>query len=269
MSLEQLRVVSYLAPNLFWFYSAVAAGWERALGQSIQIRQSQIDPLADPLLLQDQCDIAFICGLPLMQHSEQAIVALKTIAAPVMQASRYQARPIYFSDLIVSANSSLRSFEHLSGKTFCYNDSGSNSGYNLVRQRLLHSGYAPSFFGQAIASGSHQTSIRWVVEGIADCAAIDSLVLEQDLRLFPHLAPQIRIIESLGPCAMPPVVVSSRLSTRLIHRLQAALLHPDQELQSAMAQAGVKEYIAVELGDYQAIAQMYQDAIQAGYEVLG
>jgi phosphonate transport system substrate-binding protein len=275
--LNKLRTFSYLAPNLFWFYKAVTDYLGRSLAVPTEIRQSQVDPLADPLLFEQQLDLAFICGLPLVRYHQMAAGHLQAIAAPVMQASRYHNRPVYFADLIVRVDNKCRQFAELAGKTFCYNDFGSNSGYNLVRQRLIQGGHPANFFGQTIpsrtaepnAAGSHQTSIRWVAEGLADCAAIDSTVLEQELLTFPQLANQIRILESLGPCPIPPIAVSSQLEAGLINQLQTLLLHPDLELQAAMAKARVRRFAAVGLEEYQAIADIYTTTLQAGYEQLG
>ena len=266
---EKLRLVSYLAPNMFGFYEAVGAYISRVLGVETQLMQSQYDPLEDPMMLQDQLDIAFICGLPFARRHQVAQHQLQVLVAPVMQAGRYQDRPVYFSDIIVNADSNIQSFDDLAGKTLCYNDPGSNSGYNLVRQRLIQAGYPSSFFGQVIQSGSHQRSIRLVVDGQADCSAIDSTVLEQELRDWPELSPRLRIIDSIGPCPMPPVVAAQWLGSALIDSLQSALCQPDAELKSAMERSHIDRYVAVQSKDYDAIATMYDTAVQAGYKVLG
>ena len=267
--IDKLRCVSYLAPNMFWFYKAVAAYLSRVLGVETHIVQSRYDPLSDPVMLQDQLDVAFICGLPFVELSQVNSSQLKVLVAPVMQASRYQDRPVYFSDIIVNAESNINFFDDLAGKTLCYNDPGSNSGYNLVRQRLMQSKHLSSFFGKVIPSGSHQRSIKLVVEQLADCSAIDSTVLEQELRDLPELANHLRVIESSGPCPMPPVVAAQHLGSAFINSLQSALCQPDQELQSAMKQAQIQRYVGVRFADYTAIGMMYDAAFRAGYQIIG
>ena len=267
MSIDRVRLVSYLAPNMFWFYKAVGAYLSRVFGADTHIVQSQGEPLTDPVMLQDRLDIAFICGLPFAQLQQVQPGQLQLVVAPVMQASRYGDRPVYFSDIVVNASSELKTFADLAGKTWCYNDPGSNSGYNLVRQRLIQSGYPYCFFSKVFQSGSHQSSIQLVVEGLADCAAIDSTVLEQELRNSPNLSNQLRVIDSIGPCPMPPVVAARRLGSGFIDSLQAALCQPDVELQSAMARAGINRYV-VPSEDYAAIALMYDTAVQSGYKVI-
>ncbi len=267
--LHKLRLVSYLAPNMFGFYEAVAAYLGRVLEIETELVQSQYDPLEDPILLQDQLDIAFICGLPFARHHQVVSSQLQACIAPVMQASRYSHRPAYFSDIIVNTRSHLYSFEDLVGKTWCYNDLGSNSGYNLLRQRLIQKGYSSRFLGQAMQSGSHQYSIRLVVEGQVDFAAIDSTVLEQELHDFPELSSHLRIIESIGPCPMPPIVAAQRLGTAFIHWLSIALCQPDAQLQAAMVRSRIQRFVPVYSEDYASLATQYNHAVKMGYEILG
>lgn len=245
-----LKVVSYLAPNWFGFYQAVVEFLSRVLAREVQLVQAQSDPLDDPALLQDQLDLAFICGLPFGRYCQSVPHQLQALVAPVMQAPRYHNQPIYFADMVVKATSGFTNLESLKGSTFCYNDRGSNSGYHLVYQSLLHNKLLQPVFDTAIASGSHQQSIRWVLTGQADWATIDSTVLEQALRDSPELVHQLRVIESIGPSPMPPIVAATHLGQALIDRMQAALLHPDAELQVAMQHMMVQRYAAVKSADY-------------------
>ncbi|MDX2216193.1 MAG: PhnD/SsuA/transferrin family substrate-binding protein [Oculatellaceae cyanobacterium bins.114] len=265
---DSLTIASYLAPNMLWFYEAVAQYLERSLSLPVQITPSRIDPLEDPMLLQDQCDLAFICGLPLVRYQAIAPHQLQALVAPVMQASRYGDRPVYFSDIVVNANSEITSFEQLAGTVFCYNDLGSNSGYNLMRHRLMQGGHPANFFGQVVPSGSHQTSMQWVAEGKATCAAIDSTVLEQEYRKLPDLARSLRVIESVGPCPIPPLVGAQRLGAATLNHLQAVLLEPDAELRSHLQQAGIQRFAAVQPEDYEAIAQIYTTTLSNGYATI-
>ncbi len=266
---NKLRLVSYLAPNMFGFYEAVGAYLSRVFDVEVQIEQSRYDPLEDPILLNDQLDLAFICGLPFARYHQASSYQLQALVAPVMQARRYQNRPVYFSDIIVKADSDLMSFDDLAGKTFTYNDLGSNSGYNLVHQRLIQAGYPSHFFGNLIPSGSHQRSMRLVVEGLADSAAIDSTVLEQELLDFPELSHHLRVIDSIGPCLVPPVVVAQHLGKAFIDSLESALIQPDTELQSAMKRSQIQRYVPVKSEDYAPLGRMYDAALQRGYERIG
>jgi phosphonate transport system substrate-binding protein len=260
-----LTIVSYLAPNGFWFYEAVAAHLQQVLGVQVQLSESQFDPLDDPDLMNDRIDLAFICGLPFIRHHHSTPTQFQALVAPVMQLARYADRPVYFSDVIVHANSGINTFDALAGKTFCYNDPGSNSGYNLPCYHLIQNGYSPIFFGSIWRSGSHQRSIQAVINGEADWAAIDSTVLEQELRTVPEFAHQLQVIESIGPCPMPPMIVAQRLGNALINRIRTALLNPSAALKQTMTQARIQRYEPVTVEPYKELADAYEAVFKAGY----
>jgi phosphonate transport system substrate-binding protein len=252
-----MKIVSYLAPNWFYLYEAVSQSLGRALGIETSIQQGAVDPLDDPMLQTGDWDMAFICGLPLVRLNHQSGL-YQPISAPVMQGTRYQNLPTYFADVIVHRESQVDRFNALRGKTFCYNDSGSNSGYFLLYHYLRQEQKPSSFFKQTLQSGSHETSIRWVAEGLADCAAIDSIVLEQELQNYPELGAQLRVIQSIGPSPMPPLAGANRLEPDVIFQIRHLLLHPDPQLQIAMDRAQVIRYASVDWDSYAAIAQALQ-----------
>ncbi|PSB26000.1 phosphate/phosphite/phosphonate ABC transporter substrate-binding protein [Stenomitos frigidus] len=264
-TLKALTIVSYLAPNWFWFYEAIAASISQALQREISLIQSFHDPLHDPLLQQDQVDLAFMCGLPFIRQHQRVPQQFQAVVAPVMASPRYHNQPIYFADVIVNAASAITTFEQLAGSTLCYNDVGSNSGYNLLRYRLLQS-HLHSFFSKTIPSGSHQGSIQWVADGLASCAAINSTVLEQALRNDPHLAQRLRVVETLGPCPMPPLVAAQQLGSELIAQLRSLLLAPNLMLQEAMEQAHVQGFAIVTADEYEILAEMYSATLRRGHQ---
>lgn len=267
MSKSKLLIVSYLSPNLFWFYKGVARVISHQCNIEVEIIEGNCDPLDDPLLQNDQLDLAFICGLPLLRHNRRVACPLQALAAPVMQGVRYQNLPIYFADIVVNAASKLSTFADLKGARFCYNDVGSNSGYNLLRYRLIQRSLTSGFFSTVQQSDSHQRSLQWIATGMADCAAIDSVVLEEELLHSPELAQSLRVIESISS-PMPPIVASPRLTANTIEQLQTILLHPDAELQAAMIKARILSYALVTEKDYATIAFAYDAAIKMGYEAI-
>jgi phosphonate transport system substrate-binding protein len=275
--MTRLKAISYLSPNLLWFYQEVIQAIARRCDCLIELIGATCDPLDDPLLEHDQVDIAFICGLPLIRHNRIAKQPLEILAVPVMQGDRYQQQPIYFADIVVRADSNFYELGDLAGSRFCYNDRGSNSGYNLIRYRILQ--YLKSqilppnyrFFQSSQASGSHQNSLQWIASGLADCAAIDSIVMAAELRQFPELAQSLRVIESI-PSPIPPITISSRLYNQLgggfVKEMRQALLDPDISLQKAMELAEVSLYTTASINDYAEIGMFYDQAIAANFNIL-
>lgn len=261
------HAISYLAPNWLEFYQAVILYLGRVLGCQAELIVGDCDPLNDARLDEDAIDLAFICGLPFVRYGRIRPRQFIAIAAPVMQAERYQNMPIYFSDIIVHAESPFHTFSDLANSTVCYNDPGSNSGYYLLRDRLIQE-QRPQFFKHAIQSGSHQRSIRWVIDRKADCAAIDSTVLEQEFRIFPELVHHVKIIESSRACPMPPIVVAAHLGELVIKKIQSALLHPDSELLAAMTAMQIQRFATVTIEDYAAIADLYDGVTNSCFSQL-
>ena len=255
-----LQAISYLAPNWFKFYQSVTDALSRSLSINIRLRQGELDPLEDPWLLNDQLDLAFICGLPFIRHHQAHAHQFQVLATPVMQAARYSDRPIYFSDVVVNAASDIHQFSDLARTKFGYNDLGSNSGYHLVRWHLLNQGYSDDFFGAWIATGSHQRSLQWVMDSRIDGTAIDSTVLEQALQDHPEWESGIRVIATIGPSPMPPIIAANHLGAAIIDKLRSPLLHPDPDLQTAIAIAGVNRYQHLTWQDYLILAERYSIA---------
>jgi phosphonate transport system substrate-binding protein len=279
--MRNLNAVSYLSPNLFWFYRSVSQAIARRCNCEVELIVADCDSLDDPALKNNQVDIAFICGLPLIRHNRIAKQALEILAVPVMQGNRYQQKPIYFADIVVHADSGFYELADLEGSRFCYNDRGSNSGYNLLRYRVLQNlkSQFPSqnlptnyqFFQSSQASGSHQNSLQWIASGLADCAAIDSIVMAAELRQFPELAQSLRVIESI-PSPIPLIAIASSLHSQVgdefIQRMRQSLLEPDLSLQEAMKLAEVSHYTTASMDDYAEIGIAYDVAIAANFNIL-
>jgi phosphonate transport system substrate-binding protein len=200
------------------------------------------------LLDQGQAEVGFICGLPYVRKVER----LELLAAPVMQAARYQGRPVYFSDVIVRHDSRFRSFADLRGATWAYNEPGSFSGYAAPRAHLAALGEMAGYFGRAVESGAHLRSLELIAEGMVDASAIDTTVMELELRRRPELAAQFRAIETIGPSPIPPMVVARGVAAEDKQRLREALLHmhEDGEGQVILSEGMLARFVAVHDADY-------------------
>jgi phosphonate transport system substrate-binding protein len=74
---------------------------------------------------------------------------------------------------------------------------------------------------------SHPGSIRAVLDGIVDAAAVDSLVYSGELRRRPELARQLRVIHRSAALGISPIVVPRSAPPRLVNALRGALLGMD------------------------------------------
>ncbi len=262
-----IRLATFLAPVARVAYQAVAEHLERTLGRPVIL----VDGASFGQFADGSVDVGFICGLPYVQLTREDPAPVELLAAPVLMGARYHGEPIYFSDVIVRADSDFRDFADLRGASWAFNDVDSHSGYNITRYHLVELGETHGFFGRIVEAGAHQRSINLVADGLVDASAIDSQVLALVLGSDPELATRLRVIEVLGPSPIQPVVAATRLPTELKRELSAALLSMDAD---ARAKAGlglglVERFVEVQDSHYDPIRRMLEAAEQAAFMTLG
>jgi phosphonate transport system substrate-binding protein len=258
-----LRVASCLSPHLGGFYGSVAEGVGRQLGLRIEFAGNvEYAQLAN-------VDLAFACSLAYLEEP-----TLRThfvpVAAPVLAGPRYGGEPVYYSDVIVRQGSALRSFADLRGRSWAYNEPYSQSGYGVTRYHLAQAGAPRGYFGTVVAAGRHDRAIQLVAAGAVDAAAIDSHHLETYLRQHPELAPALRVIDTLGPSPIQPVLVRRSLPRRTREELRAALLCVDADpaTRSAMTSALVQRFVRADDATYDSVRRMRDIAVAAGWLAL-
>jgi phosphonate transport system substrate-binding protein len=265
MPRRTLRFVSFLAPNLLPVYGFIARHVGARLGCLTELRASGCyDDLADPP------EVAFLCGLPYVEHTRHATPNVEPIAAPVLEGLRYGGRPVYFSDVIVRRDGPFRSFADLRGQSWSFNEPHSQSGYGIARHHLLRLGQTNGYFGPVIEAGFHERSIRLVCSGEVAASAVDSQVLAVALRDHPALAEGLRVIDSLGPSPIQPVVVACHLPAALKEDIRAVLVEMacDPEAQQWLARGFIERFVVADDATYDPIRAMLCEAEAAGFLTL-
>ncbi len=260
---RKLHVAHCLSPHLGDWYAWVAAQLGTRLGRRIEFT-----PDAGYAQAAD-VDLAFVCSLAYVDHPRIA-GRFEPLAAPVLVGERYRGEPIYYSDIVVRADSALASFADLRGRSWAYNEVYSQSGYGITRYRLAQAGERSGYFGRVVEAGRHDRAIRMVAGGAVDASAIDSHHLETYLRLHPELAPSLRIIDRLGPSPIQPVVVRRTMPARAKEDLRAALvrLADDPAVQPTLAAALIERFVAVDDAMYDPVRRMRDVAAAAGLHGL-
>lgn len=263
-------LISLLAPNADSFYRDLAAYlaqqhglWITALDKpGWQERERRFDSGVPAL--------TFLCGAAYTRRVDQGAADLQLLAAPVSHFARYRGQPVYFSDVVVRADAPARRFADLRGAAWAFNEPLSFSGHAIVRAHLAELGEDGSFFSSVTAAGSHQEALRLVLEGRADAAAIDSLVLERALRQRPALAERLRTVQVLGPHASPPAVVRG-VAPGVVLALRGALLrmHENPLGRLVLARGGLARFAPVSDRHYDRLRQTMRRAeAVALYETL-
>jgi phosphonate transport system substrate-binding protein len=222
------------------------------------------------MLTSGAVDCGFICGLPYVMLHDRPDPAADLLVVPLMKAPRYKGQPKYYSDLIVRNDSPYQTIQDLKGRTYVYNDELSNSGYNLPRYRLVQLGLTHGFFGKVTRSGSHEESIRMVASGQADASFVDSLVLDYDREKRLGHAHEVRVIESVGPAGICPLVVSTKLSAGVSEKIRKHLstMHEDPAGRKILDDALLDRFVIVDDSNYDDIRMMKAAAEKAGFTTI-
>jgi phosphonate transport system substrate-binding protein len=257
-----IKLVSLMAANADSTYQAIAGYLAQQLEQPITCIDDLPWQERERMLEHGQAEIGAICGAVYVRLVTQPSPPVQLLAAPVMYAARYQGRPIYFSDVVVPADSRMQTFADLRGKIIAYNEPNSYSGYQVVRAHLASLGESRAFFGGIVAAGSHQAALRMVVAGAVDAASIDSIVLERELQLHPDLATGIRTVATLGPSPIPPLVAAQQLPPATTRALRAALLqmHEHAAGRRILHASRLARFVAVEDAAYNHIRDQLRQA---------
>lgn len=261
VGIRPLRLISFLAPNMLPVYQFIARRLEARLGLPIEVVVG-----LDYEELQT-ADLAFVCSLIYVELEERGESSVEPLAAPVLQGERYRNQPIYFSDVIVRKDSPYRTFADLRGCSWAYNEPHSQSGYGITRFRLVQMGETCGYFGRVVEAGWHETAVRLVHDGEVAASAIDSQVLEVALREQPELAEGLRVIDSLGPSSIQPLVAARRLPDALKADVQAALLEleHDPSAKPALARGCIQRFATVDDRTYDDIRAMRCAAERANF----
>jgi phosphonate transport system substrate-binding protein len=257
-----LHIATFLAPALLPFYAAVSEQVGKRIGRAVSV----VAGTSYHQFATGEIDAGFICGLPYVQLMRRAPSPVELLAAPVVEGARYGGRPIYFSDVIVRTDSPFHAFADLKGHSWSFTDVDSHSGHNVTLFRLVEMGSVRGFFGPVVRSGSHRRSIELVAAGEVEASAIDSHVLAVEMRDRPELRKELRVIDSLGPSPIEPVVASARLAPAVTSELREALLslHEDAEGRAALALGLVSRFASVTDSDYDPIRRMTAAVEAAG-----
>lgn len=262
-SRSTLRIATHLAPGVLPAYALVAQRIGERLG-----RPAELVVAADyRRCVSDVDHVCFVCSVPYLLLKATGAMRMEVLAAPLLRGRRYESRPIYFSDVVVRADSEHRTLDDLRGERWAFNEPYSHSGFMVVLHEAATRTDGHAFLGEAVEAGFHDQSLRMVLRGEVTWAAIDSQVLEIWMRLEPSLRRRLRVVATLGPSTVQPVVASAR---RLTPADRAAItetltaLHTDPADRRVLHRAGIARFVSLADDAYDDIRSMLATVEGAG-----
>jgi len=177
-------------------------------------------------LLKGKFHVAMLPALQyVMARSENP--ALRVLVSMVNDGTR-----TYQGYIIARDSDTVTTLRQLQGRTFCYVDSGSTSGYLLARFHFRENGLDPDhIFKSTRMSGNHIKVMRDVLDGKCDAGAIYSgALLSADNLGIP--ASQLKLVAITGKMPYDVFAASPELSQALVKTLREAFmaLKPEEVL---------------------------------------
>jgi phosphonate transport system substrate-binding protein len=253
----QMAVAAILSPQgTVESYRELADYLGNAIARPVGLVQRRTYAEVNALVAQHEVELAFVCTSAYLEGA--ATQDMELLAAPEIDG-----QSVYYSQVIVPANSTTYSLGDLRGKTFAFTDPMSLSGRVYPTTLVRQMGQEPEqFFGDFFFTYSHDRAIDAVAAHVADGAAVDSVVLRYALDRDPDLRQQIRIIHTSPPFGMPPVVVPATLPAREKMRLRQILLgmanYP--EGQQVLDHLGIDRFVLIDDAAYDSARALVVEA---------
>lgn len=222
------------------------------LHRPIELVQRRTYGEINDLVASGGVDIAFVCTGAYVVGSQQQ--GMELLVTP-----QVNGEALYYSYLIVPADSPATDLNDLRGKVFAFTDPISTTGRLYPTSLVQALGETPqTFFARTFFTYSHDKAIEAVANHVADGAAVDSLVYDFAVTRDPSLAQKVRIIHRSPPFGTPPVVVTPSIRPQLRAELQDLLLGlPDTpQGRAALTAIGVDRFVPVTDRDYDTVRQL-------------
>lgn len=214
------------------------------LGRPVELVQRRTYAETNQLIERGEVDVAFVCTSAYIGGRDSFGMTL--LAAPQVEGAT-----TYHSLLLVPAESPARTMAELEGGVFAFTDPTSFSGRVYPTALVQALGSTPErFFQRIFYTYSHDNAIRAVADGLADAAAVDSLVYDFAVTRDPGLAERVRVIHRSPAFGIPPVVVGPDVRPQLRAELEAILPamadDPAPEAEAALQALGVERFVSID-----------------------
>ncbi len=220
----------------------------------VELVQRRTYAETNQLIAEGQVDVAFVCTSAYLEGSQ-------TFGMELLVAPQVNGETVYYSLLLVPANSPAQSMADLKNRVFAFTDPMSLSGRVYPTLLVRQLGYQPeAFFSRIFFTYNHDEAIRAVASGLADGAAVDSLVYEFAVQRDPDLMEKVRVIHRSPPFGIPPVVVSPLVDENLKRELQKVLMDMalDPDGQQALVEIGVERFVRIKESAYDGARQLVE-----------
>ncbi len=255
----------------------VAAAWSRVFEWVADRAGAALDVIAHPaprplaeLWQRDDLGSAPMCGYPWITWKDATTRPLP-VAAPVPSPSDFNDRPIYWTDIVVAAESRIRTIDDLRGARFAYTIEDSQSGYQAPRRFFAERAHDGAFFGDVVGP---LVTPRRVVDAIiandADAGPLDAWWHALLRRHELERAKKLRVIARTPPTPIPLIVCAARTPAPIRDRMQDAFIaaSDSKALADALDTLLLQRFTRPNSDDYRSLLDDARAADALGYHRL-
>ncbi|QYY80743.1 phosphate/phosphite/phosphonate ABC transporter substrate-binding protein [Pseudomonas germanica] len=259
MAQHHTELLMYVAPE------PIRAANERWIARIIEqlghTRLSAEDLSLPELWLSPDLLLTQTCGYPLMTvlRGQVRIVGRPRYELPDASAGNHCSLILGHAD---DPRKTLADFHNSRG---VINSEDSNSGMNLLRQRLAPLNQDGQFFASVGISGGHRESLRWLRENRADLAAIDSVTYAYLARYVPEEVSALRVIARSALSPTLPFITVGSATDEQVEQLRQVMNETLRELPDVVQTLGLPEVFAASERDYQILLDYQREAEGLGY----
>ena len=159
----------------------------------------------------------------------------------------------YFAYFVVKADSPIKEFKEVRGKTLALNNIGSTSGDLIPQVELQKVGLStknPKDFKRVSYAGSHDACLLSVINGHAEVCGMSSRNYEARLADGTFKSEQVRIIHTSTPVPPPPLAYSKKLPKEVREKIKAATLEAHKYGKIGGYGGEMERYVEVNDSDY-------------------
>jgi phosphonate transport system substrate-binding protein len=166
-------------------------------------------------------DLAFV-------HPAGYVLANREAKARIVAKNQWHGKTTYTARIYVRKDSGLKTLEDLRGKTMAFVDPASSSGYIypmvlLVQRGLVRNRDPKTFFREVVFAGSHDASMRALLNGHVDAIASFDMAREQYLK-DPAERERLAWVAESPPIPEAGIAARSGLDAATVAAVRDALL---------------------------------------------
>jgi phosphonate transport system substrate-binding protein len=201
-------------------------------------------------LATNKIDLAWLGGFTFVQ----AKLRTNGGAVPIVQRAEDEK---FVSKFIVPADSPIKSFADLKGKTFAFGSPSSTSGHLMPRYFLGREGIQPDRDFKAVAfSGAHDATVAFVASGRAEAGVLNASVFDKLVESGNPNVAKVRVLATTPPYYDYNWTVRPGLDPALTKKLADAFLKLDPanpEHKELMALQRASKFIPTKASNYDGI----------------